>query len=183
MISIEQSEFGKIVNIIDSGNVVALPTATVYGLVCKFDHDEAISRIYQIKKRPLTKSLQILVASWENAKKFGIFDEHLIKYLENKFPKGHVTVVVRKQNCLNKIKYWQKWDSVAIRVIISPFLEKIIRAVGPLVATSCNVSGQPPVNDSDEINLPLLNYVVKGKVMNPKPSTIYDSINEKIIRS
>ncbi|MGL5268687.1 MAG: L-threonylcarbamoyladenylate synthase [Spiroplasma sp.] len=183
MVTIEPSEFSQIVNIIDAGSVVAIATDTIYGLVCKFDYEPAIAKIYEIKKRPLEKALQILVSNWEQAKKIGIFDEHLITYLRDKFIKGHITVIVRKQEILNKIKYWQKWDSVAIRVTNYPFLQKIINTIGPLAATSCNISSQETINDSDQINLPLLEYVVRGKITNPKVSTIYDSINRKITRS
>lgn len=182
MITLESHEFGKICNIIDAGAVIAVPTDTVYGLVCKFDYQEAIEKIYQIKSRSSSKALQILVSDWNQAKEFGVIDDHLIKYLENHFLKGHVTVIVKKQDFLNKINYWQKWDSIAIRVTHSLFIQKIINTIGPLAATSCNISGQEPINDSTKINLPNLEYVVSGKISNPKVSTLYDSINQKIIR-
>lgn len=182
MVIIEPTEFGQIVSIIDAGNVVAMPTDTIYGLVCKFDYQEAIAKIYQIKKRSLKKALQILVSNWQQAKKFGIFDEHLIRYLENEFLKGHVTVIVRKQAILDKIAYWQQWDSVAIRVTNCAVLQKIINTVGPLAATSCNFSGKEPINDFNKINLPYLEYVVRGQILNPEPSTIYDSIKKEVVR-
>lgn len=182
MITINPNEINKIVNIIDAGNVVGLPTDTVYGLVCKFDYEKAIERIYEIKKRSLKKPLQILVSSWQEAKQYGIFDDHLVKYLEDKFSKGTVTVVVRKQNTLNKINYWNQWDSVAIRVANSPFIKQIINSVGPLAASSCNISGSSTINDSSKINLESLKYVVEGVVVDAKASTVYDSINDIIIR-
>lgn len=183
MVVLEANEFDQIVDIIDSNKVVALPTDTVYGLVCKFDCQPAIAKIYDIKKRPLNKPLQILITDWQQAKKIGIFDENLIFYLENKFIKGHVTVVVRKQEILNKIDYWKQWDSVAIRVTNYPLLQKLIKTVGPLAATSCNISGQPIINDSEQIKLPLLEYVVRGRIENPKASIVYNSITQNIIRS
>lgn len=182
MIFIEPTEFGQIVNLIDAGNVVALPTDTIYGLVCKFDYEQAIEKIYQIKNRPLTKPLPILVANWEQARKFGIVDDHLIKYLEAHFLKGQVTVIVKKQESLNKVAYWKQWDSVAIRVTTYPLLKEIINTIGPLVATSCNVSGSKPINDASKINLPFLEYIVKGKIAKPAASTIYDSFSKQIVR-
>lgn len=183
MVVLKANEFDQIVDIIDSNKVIALPTDTVYGLVCKFDCQPAIAKIYDIKKRPLNKPLQILVADWQQAKTIGVFKEDLITYLESKFIKGQVTVVVRKQEILNKIAYWKQWDSVAIRVTNYPLLQKLIKTVGPLAATSCNISGQPTINDSKQIKLPLLEYVVTGKIENSKASTVYHSITQKIIRS
>ncbi|MBE4704221.1 L-threonylcarbamoyladenylate synthase [Spiroplasma platyhelix] len=183
MTVVEPTEFSQIVDIIDAGSVVALPTDTIYGLVCKYDYESAIVQIYEMKKRPITKALQILVANWEQAKEIGIFDDHLVRYLEDQYATGHVTVIVKKQELLDKIKYWQQWDSVAIRVTKYPLVQKIIAAVGPLAATSCNISGQKPINDSSKINLPFLEYVVSGKISKPEESTIYDSVTKKIIRS
>lgn len=183
MTIIEPTEFSQIVSIIDAGAVVALPTDTIYGLVCKYDYQASIAKIYQIKKRSPAKALPILVANWQQATTLGIFDEHLIRYLEHEFAAGQVTVVVRKQALLNKIAYWQQWDTVAIRVTKDTLLQEIINTIGPLAGTSCNVSGQAPLNDSRKINLPFLEYVVQGKILNPKSSIIYDSINKKVIRS
>lgn len=183
MTVIEPTEFTQIVDVLDGGAVVAIPTDTIYGLVCKYDYEPAIASIYQMKKRALTKPLQILVANWEQAKELGIIDEHLIRYLEDQFPLGHVTVVVKKQEILNKITYWQQWDTVGIRVTKYPLLQEIIASVGPLAATSCNISGEKAINDAKKINLPALEYVVRGKIVDSQASTVYDSINKKIIRS
>lgn len=183
MTIVEPTEFGQIVDIIDGGAVVAIPTDTIYGFVCKFDYEVAIAQIYEMKKRPQAKALQILVANWKEAAELGIIDEHLIRYLEDQFPLGHVTVIVKKQEILNQIKYWRQWDTVAIRVTKYPLLQKIIKTIGPLAATSCNLSGEKPINNSDEINLLTLEYVVRGKIAKPQESIIYDSINKKIIRS
>lgn len=183
MTVVEPTEFSQIVGIIDAGSVVALPTDTIYGLVCKYDAEPAIAEIYEIKHRPLAKALQILVASWEQATELGIFADHLIRYLEDEFPLGRVTVVVQKQAILNTIAYWKQWDTVAIRVTHDPLLQNIIKAIGPLAGTSCNLSGAKPINDSSKINLPGLHYVVRGSIAKPAASIIYDSVNKKILRS
>lgn len=53
MITLQQNQIKEISQIIANGEVVALPTDTIYGLVCKFNDDKAINKIYQIKKRRL----------------------------------------------------------------------------------------------------------------------------------
>jgi len=62
MVMFEPTQLTEIIKIIENGNVIALPTDTVYGLVCKFDQIAAVKKIYQIKQRPEAKPLQILVA-------------------------------------------------------------------------------------------------------------------------
>lgn len=172
----------SIIQIINQGNIVALPTDTIFGLVGLVENDQVIDEIYKIKNRPIDKPLPIIVANWEQAQAIGSFSEELIEYLQASFLKGQVTVIVKKQASFNKNNYWKRWENIAIRVTNSKPLKEIINETGPLVATSCNISSQPPINDWKEINLSQLKYIVEGKITNGKASTIYDSINKKILR-
>lgn len=182
MVIFEPTELTKIIKILETGNVIALPTDTVYGLVCKFDQISAIKKIYQIKQRPKTKPLQILVANWQQVKKLAIIDDQLIKDLEKKFAPGKVTVIVKPISVVLKNDYWKQWDNIAIRVSVSPFVQKIINLVGPLAASSCNLSQEAPINDASKINLANLDYVVNGKIINGKASAVYNSLTKEIIR-
>lgn len=181
MITLQQNQIKKISQIIANGEVVALPTDTIYGLVCKFNDDKTINKIYQIKKRDYTKELPILVASWEQAKSIGIISDQLQSFLINNFSAGKVTVIVLKQPSLNT-SYWINKKTIAIRVSASQFIQKLIKLTGPLVATSCNLSNEQPINNYHNINLPNLRYRVAGEILTNKPSTIFNSFNDKIIR-
>lgn len=183
MVIFEPTELTKIIKVIESGNVIALPTDTVYGLICKFDQMLAIKKIYQIKQRSETKPLQILVANWEQAKKLAIIDNQLINDLEKKFASGKVTVIVKPLPIMLKNDYWKQWDNIAIRVSSSSFVQKIITIVGPLAASSCNLSQEEPINEASKINLKNLDYVVNGKIVNGKASAVYNSLTKEIIRN
>ncbi len=182
MVMLEPTQLTEIIKIIESGNVIALPTDTVYGLVCKFDQISAVKRIYQIKQRPETKPLQILVANWQQAKKLAVIDDQLISDLEKKFAPGKVTVIVKPMSIVTKNDYWKQWNNIAIRVSVSPFIEKIINIVGPLAASSCNLTEAAPINEASKINLANLDYVVNGKIINGKASAVYNSLTNEIIR-
>ena len=54
------------------GGVIALPTETVYGLVCRWDDAAARERIYALKRRPSNKLLQMLAADLTQAATFGV---------------------------------------------------------------------------------------------------------------
>ena len=78
-----------------SGEIVAFPTETVYGLGASAISDEAVSKIYEIKKRPFHNPLIIHVASLEQAKNYGIFNYHS-ENLAQKFWPGPLTLLVNK---------------------------------------------------------------------------------------
>lgn len=183
MIIFQQTELATIAATIVAGHVVALPTDTVFGLVCKFDQTVAIKKIYQIKHRSEKKPLQILVASWEQAKKLAVIDDQLIKTLKQQFAAGKVTVIAKAKATMIKNDYWKQWDNIAIRVSVSPFIQKIIEIVGPLAASSCNLSDEMPINEASKINLPDLEYVVNGKIINGKASAVYNSLTKTVVRS
>lgn len=183
MVIFEPTQLTKIVKVIKDGHVVAMPTDTVFGLVCQFDNIESINKIYQIKQRPIDKPLQILVSNWEQAKKLALIDDQLINDLAKKFTPGKVTVIFKPMPIMGENTYWKQWDSIAIRITNSPFVQKIINLVGPLAASSCNISEEEPINDAKEINLANLNYIVNGKIINAKASTVYNSLTNEIIRN
>lgn len=181
MITFQQTQIKKISDVIINGEIIALPTDTIYGFVCKINDDEAINKIYQIKNRDYNKPLPVLVGSWEQAKSIGVISEELVSFLIKNFSAGKVTVIVLKQPSLNT-QYWINKKTIAIRVSASHFIQKLIKLTGPLVATSCNLSNQKPIINYHDINFSNLNYKVAGEILDNKPSTIFDSFNDKIIR-
>lgn len=181
MITFQQNQIEEISQKIINGEVIALPTDTIYGLVCKVSDDNAINIIYQIKKRDYNKVLPVLVGSWEQAKSVGVISDELKSFLISNFSPGKITVIVLKQPSLNT-DYWVNKKTVAIRVSVSSFIQKLTKLTGPLVATSCNLTNETPITDYHDINLPNLKYKVVGKILKDKPSTIFDSFSGKIIR-
>lgn len=181
MITFEQNQILAISQKLNDSQVVALPTDTVYGLVGKYNDEKAISQIYKIKNRQYNKPLPILVGSWEQAKLVGVISEELQNFLTTNFQAGKVTFIVAKQPTLNN-PYWLTKSSVAIRVSASSFIKKLTDILGPLVATSYNISNELPITDDRLINLPKLKYKVSGGILTNKPSAIYDSFINKVIR-
>lgn len=181
MITFQQNQLKEISQVIINGEIIAIPTDTIYGLACKVTDDEAINNIYQIKKRDYNKPLPVLVGSWEQAKSIGVISAELQSFLVKNFPVGKVTVIVLKQPSLNT-SYWINKKTIAIRVSASHFIQKLTKLTGPLVATSCNLSDQQPIANYHDINFFNLNYKVAGEILDNNPSMIFDSFNVKIIR-
>lgn len=127
--------------LLDSGDIVALPTETVYGLAADSYNEKAIAKIFAVKGRPLFNPLISHVADLEMANKFAIFCNKAEK-LAQKFWPGPLTLVlpVRDDTKISSLAR-AGLPSVAIRnphgVIakLSNMLER------PLVAPSANRSG------------------------------------------
>ena len=136
---------------IESGNVASFPTDTVYALSCNANNLDAVRRIYELKNRDKNKPLQIFVENIEKAEEIAVFDD-ISKKLVKAFWPGALTLVLHLKEDA-KIVLKAPDGTVAIRIPDCETVLEIIRVSGvPLAATSANISGNPPLNDPDEIN-------------------------------
>ena len=127
-----------------AGGVVAVATETVYGLLTLYDNEAGRERIYQLKRRPATKRLQMLAPSLEAAVGYGVLETPQLRRLSERFWPGALTVVTPNRD---------RSDSIGLRVPGHPFvLSLLLRCGKPLAATSANRSGEPPaVNLADAL--------------------------------
>jgi len=121
------------------GGVAAVPTETVYGLVCLWNNADARETIYRLKKRPHDKRLQMLATNIATAVQAGLLPDTRMERIAAKFWPGPLTVVARADgNGVNG-------DSIGLRIPAHPFIMKLLLALGqPLAATSANLTGCPP---------------------------------------
>ena len=126
------------VKILNDNGVIIVPTDTVYGLCVKSDSEQAIKKVYEMKKRNLSKKLPIIVDNYERLLKICDIELSEIRKLQPYFP-GKVTVVLKKKN---------SEDTVAVRMINNEIINKIIDKLDcPLMLTSANVSGNETSDD------------------------------------
>jgi len=82
---------------IKSGEVVAFPTETVYGLGADATSNDACKQIYILKGRPSSNPLIVHIASKEDAHKYGEINNLAQKIIENFWP-GPISIVVKSKN-------------------------------------------------------------------------------------
>jgi L-threonylcarbamoyladenylate synthase len=129
--------------LIREGDIVGMPTETVYGLAADATNGEAVARIYEAKGRPSFNPLISHVASLEEAERYGVFDA-LSRRLAEAFWPGPLTLVVphRPDGGISDLAR-AGLDTVALRVPQHPVARALIEAVGrPLAAPSANLSGR-----------------------------------------
>ncbi|MEZ5690798.1 MAG: L-threonylcarbamoyladenylate synthase [Rickettsiales bacterium] len=133
----------KAINYLKSGQLVAFPTETVYGLGGNALSDTAVSAIYAAKGRPNFNPLIVHVASPDEAKKYVVWDERA-ELLATKFWPGSITFVLpRKADCDLSLLVSAGMDTVAVRMPAHPIALSLLEKSGlPLAAPSANISGR-----------------------------------------
>ncbi|MCK5300230.1 MAG: threonylcarbamoyl-AMP synthase [Candidatus Aenigmarchaeota archaeon] len=125
-------------SIIESGGLIIYPTETAYGLGAGINHEYAIEKIYDTKKRDKAKKLIAIVPSIEVAKRYCFMNKDEIK-LCNKFMPGPLSIICRKKEFFptefNK--------EFVFRISSNPIAHRLATIINaPLIATSANMSGK-----------------------------------------
>lgn len=133
------------------GQVVGVPTDTVYGLSADPFNLAAIEQVFQVKGRPETRALPILVSSIEQAVTLVRDVPNVFLVLAHKFWPGALTLVVEATHRL-PLKVTGNSGRVALRWPDSRITTALIDAAGgPVTGTSANLSGFPSCTNAQQI--------------------------------
>ncbi len=135
------------------GDIIGLPTETVYGLAADATQGEAVAALYEAKGRPAFNPLISHVSDLAMAMEHGVFNRVAQKLAEAFWP-GPLTLVVPFQTKSGVSDLARAGlDSIGLRVPAHPAAKALIAAVGrPLAAPSANRSGQiSPTSAQDVI--------------------------------
>jgi tRNA threonylcarbamoyl adenosine modification protein (Sua5/YciO/YrdC/YwlC family) len=125
-----------------AGNVIALPTDTVYGLACSANNPIAIQKLYDIKGRDENKPVAICVANLLELRKWGEAS-HLTNSLLTQLLPGAVTIVLYKSSKLDNPYLNPGVRKIAIRIPDQSFIQKVSTAFNyPIALTSANRSSE-----------------------------------------
>jgi L-threonylcarbamoyladenylate synthase len=130
------------VDILRAGNLVAVPTETVYGLAADASNGEAVARIFETKGRPRFNPLIAHVSSIDMAHAIGVFDPLTVRLVEAFWP-GPLTVVVPlKPGGKIHSLVTAGLDTIALRCPRG-FASQVVERLGrPIAAPSANSSGR-----------------------------------------
>jgi L-threonylcarbamoyladenylate synthase len=133
------------VELLREGEIVALPTETVYGLAADALNPIAVAKIFEAKERPRFDPLIVHLPDrdWlEKVVDLPAQDRQLILELADTFWPGPFTMVLPKREIIPEI-VTAGLDTVGVRVSAHPVFSEIIRALGkPLAAPSANRFGR-----------------------------------------
>lgn len=135
----------RLIETLRSGGVAVLRTDTLYGVVGRADMQETVERIYAAKGRTPTKSPIVLISSVEQL--FDRYDETTLEAVHAYWPGRH-SIILPSAHAPEWITRGN--NSVAYRVPGLSMLRELLEVVGPLVAPSANIEGQPPARTIED---------------------------------
>ncbi len=136
-----EKDLRKAAEILKKGGIIALPTETVYGLSCDALNEEAVERIYEIKKRPKNKPLIVGVGRIEEIYEIAEVNETAERLIREFFP-GPLTLILKNKKIPSIVTAGS--DKVAVRMPAHEIPLKVSRLLGrPIVVPSANISGRP----------------------------------------
>jgi len=125
-----------------SGEPVAVPTETVYGLAADATNAEAVARIYEAKGRPNFNPLIVHVPDIASAESIGEFEEEARALAEQYWPGPLTLVVPMRADAGIASLVTAGLTTIGLRVPAHPAMQGLLRAVErPLAAPSANASG------------------------------------------
>jgi L-threonylcarbamoyladenylate synthase len=132
-----------------AGEVVGVPTDTVYGLAVDPLDPRAVARLFQLKGRPADRPIALLVASREQAGRLVRFGTEAGRLADRHWP-GALTLVLP---VLGRLPEWvgdRVAGTVGVRMPAGEPVHSLLEAAGPLAVTSANRSGSDPALDDVE---------------------------------
>ncbi|MFV1999954.1 MAG: L-threonylcarbamoyladenylate synthase [Acidimicrobiia bacterium] len=158
------------------GEIIGVPTDTVYGLAADLYDEASLDRLYEIKGREEHKPIAILVSSLEQGLLLGAMSDRALELADRHWP-GAVTFVVPR---LDTAPEWigdASRRTVALRCPDHSVALALLDEVGPLAVTSANRANTEPVSSADDakdlFRTEVLTYL-PGDAGGGAPSTLVD---------
>lgn len=158
---------------IGAGEVVGVPTDTVYGLAVDPTRADATGRLFAVKRRPETFPLPVLVGTPEGADRLGVLDEHALRLTAAFWP-GQLTVVVPRRPGV-VLHLGGDESTVGLRCPDREMTRRLLRETGPLAVTSANVHGEAPATTAASLRAVLgdsVRVILDDGACDGMPSTV-----------
>jgi L-threonylcarbamoyladenylate synthase len=160
-------------DVLKDGGVIVYPTDTLYGLGANIYDDEAVIKIYNIKRRSYNKPVSICLSSVPEIDEVAYMDEESRKFVYNILP-GPFTLILRKKKSIST--HVTSSENIGIRIPDLPLCREICTEF-PITTTSANISGQPTPTSLEEITKQLgdeVDMVIDSGWPKKLPSTVVD---------
>jgi L-threonylcarbamoyladenylate synthase len=168
----------KGIEILKQGGIVIFPTDTVYGLGASVFNEKAVRRVFEVKNRPLSMALPVLVSGIAQLKEIVTDMPDIVDRLAKRFWPGALTLVLFKSGKVPGIVTADE-PTIAVRIPAHLVPLALIEGLGaPIIGTSANISGQPSPVTADSARRQLadkVDLIIDGGTSpGGKESTILD---------
>jgi len=166
---------------IGRGELVLLPTDTVYGVAADAFTPSAVIALLAAKNRGRTMPVPVLIGEASTLAGLVVDPPEVANQLAQAFWPGGLTLVVEHAPSLA----WDLGDTrgtVAVRMPLHPVALEVLREVGPMAVTTANKVGGPPPTTAeearDQLEYAVRIYLEAVPAAEPAPSTIVDVTGE-----
>ncbi len=175
------------VEALSGGDIIGLPTDTVYGLAAYPFRTGASDRLFRVKARPRDVALPVLVADEEQALELCTAVPKAALHLMATFWPGPLTIVLPRRPDLDA-DLGEDDATIGIRCPAHPVPLAICRRLGPIATTSANRHGEPPFTTAEALAESLgreLALVLNAGRCDRPASTVVDCTGEvpKVLRA
>jgi len=156
-----------------AGEVVAIPTDTVYGLAVDPRCPGATELLFEAKGRPDSVALPVLVGDPPVAFELGIFGGAVARLVAQFWP-GPLTVVVPRGSAARAFELGGDPSAIGLRCPAHSRAAGLLRHVGPLAVSSANRHGKTPCHSAEEVLAAFGGSVrvIDGGACDGRPSTV-----------
>jgi len=168
----------EIAEILRKGGVMAYPTETFYGLGALVSIEEAVRKVYRLKKRDRGKPLPVILSGLEMLESIAEYLPALFRPLARRFWPGPLTLVIKVIEPFPGL-ILGPGRTLGVRVPPLAWLRNLVGDLGvPITATSANISGEKELAEPPEV-IELFHSRVEliidaGKTPGGLPSTVLD---------
>lgn len=172
------NDIEKAIKIVMDGGIVIYPTDTAFGIGCRIDNPASVDRLFQIRKRPLTQPMPILVDSIATALAYLDTSSDIVRQLMAQYWPGALTIIApcKKELIYSPIR--GEGETIGVRMPDHAIPLEIMKHVGvPVLGPSANFHGEPTPYRQEDLDpnlVQLVDFVVPGTCTLKKASTVVD---------
>ena len=168
------------------GGVIAYPTEAVYGLGCDpFNHD-SVAQLLTIKKRSIKKGFILIASEWKQVELLiEPIDPKALARVFDTWPGSFTWTFPASKEAPHWIT--GQHSTIAIRISAHPIAKLLCqRFAGPLISTSANQEGEPPIRDVKILHMVFgnkIDKILEGPLgLTHRPTSIREAITGEIVR-
>jgi L-threonylcarbamoyladenylate synthase len=171
----DPSALEKAVRVLQAGGLIAVPTETVYGLVV-LPNQAAVERLIEAKQRSGEKGIQLLIDSIDQARSVAVMDRPAELLAERWWPGPLTLVLPRRADVELPELLGGGRPTLGLRLPDHPVPRRLAHRLGPIAASSANVSGEPDATTAEQVVASLGDLVAlvldDGPVRGGVPSSV-----------
>lgn len=171
----EPRKVQKAVEALRSGEIIAYPTDTVYGLGCDLFNKKALDRLYQLKGLPRSHLLSFMCRDLTDVSKYAMLHDAVFRQIKRHLPGPFCFILNATREVPRIVQSSRK--TVGIRVPAHPVTQALLEQLGnPIVNTTASRPNQDPMLDPSEVDdeFPGLAMVLDAGPGGTLPSSVVD---------